>query len=1284
MYQDTVESSVDMETGYGSSYTSATPNPSEVDFPMPPFDHQERQKSLYQGSGIGGKDSNSDTERKLTKLLLGSDKGQLDSSYYPVLVVNTPAQQFSSAELEERFGFMSSVRWNVVFDCNADSNKMGLCQYVNQRKSIKILSADKFTETEDVDVLREGIDFPEIPVWLFPNGRNDVNVAGMDKMSDMDWMRERSHAVLNTVRFFSHPGVIPPGRAVVVFFLLSYSDIMVMTQLFKEFYTSKSFQDLKHFTVIAENQGILHKWIQHLESQSIVSSKDMKDRCLGGVPWQEINTYMLRLLGSCETRLPELPKFPRGQCELRKKHQSQWSDISILAKNECENTSMDESNPKFLDFVQEKESRFYQGHEVDWWNFYLSEERLNGGKGFNHVLKRQVYKRLYSDVHEVLDSQGKKVSSISMATVFHEAGSGGTTVAKNLLWDFHRQYRCAVVNRFTNDTVNQIVAFHKYGYEEGQEPGPVVLLLENLNSETMRPFLISLERETRYLENNGLAFVLIHCKRTSEPQRHQQKEESKSCVCVEHKLTAEENQWFTKKTKDLEQRSVFSEEESPELLLAFMEMKKECDPEYLKKVVKGILPRVGKESKNALNLLKYIAVVQKYNPGFAMPVSACDGFMQSQDRVMSSGRQYTSGPWEKNRQPFLELLLHEEFIQDIDGCVKGLAIVHPVIATEIVGQLGELFQQTPADMFLELLEESTILDTLSYSKGYIQAVCRDLMVRRLRKEYGDDRDTDFAPFIEEVYAEDRAKAYKIMEVGIKKFQDPFIAQQKAQLHSKREDDFDNAEQAINIALSIVSKNPYLWDTKGIILRQKMTQYEHRLDQEVISDCEMKELLSTFNESCAAFQNAQKAMEEDKGRRNYAGFVGEITTIGRFLEIVQKRVRPFCSRNTGLETLRRYLMTEYIPPDLTLPSLLEFSDTMKSLSKRVDEVLGRFTDYLVHCAQQRFGGASYRIYDDKLEKIYTAKHRFFALSSPQLEDVRVHAQYPVETAYAMRRSEVKRMNADGYQQIFDMASKKKVGDLKQAQALLRQNLRSPSLFDIKNFVFTLFALSVCSDEGLDEEEARKSVNILKMMEGKNDGFYGLFFEMLLNWPDGRPREGSKPIGETIRQLNARWTGRYRNKVYVESRHDLPRRSRIRQNYSPLKPATEFYLGLQNKKSQFVHRKSLGRVTYDIWKEDSIKKRLRRLDGVLDSKHFVLYNPDGEEPVKITLSLPIKGVPSQEPVQFYLGFSFAGPLAYDVVYKDNRETPFIAKESSTNYTSYVNQIADINERPVSYDS
>nr|XP_054752959.1 sterile alpha motif domain-containing protein 9-like isoform X2 [Lytechinus pictus] len=1280
-----VESTQGIKPGCSPSVTPSRTSATEVDSTLPLYGHPEVQETLHSSSETAGMEENSNTEKRLTNLLLGSDKGELDSSFYPVLVVNTPSQLMSSAEVGDQFGFMASVNWNAVFDCNADSNKVGLCQYVNQRKTIKILNADKFTETKDVDELREGIDFPEIPVWVFPNGRNDVNVKGMDKLSDIDWMRERSHAVLNTVRFFSDPGVIPPGRAVVVFLLLSYSDIVVMTQLFREFYTFKSFRDLKRFTIIAEDRSIMHRWIQHLESQSIVSSKTMMERCLGGVKWQEINTYMMRLLGSCETGLPVLPMVRRGQCELMKKHQSQWSDITVLAKNECENTSMDESNPNFLDFVQEKESRFYQGHGVDWWNFYLSEDKFNRGKGYNHVLKRQNYTRLHDNVLKILASPGKKVDHISMATVFHEPGAGGTTVAKNLLWDFHRDYRCAVVNRVTNDTVTQIVAFHKYGYEEGQKPGPVVLLLENLESETMRSFLISLERETRYLEVNGVAFVLIHCKRTSDPQHLLKNEGSKLlCVCIKHKLTDREKCWFTEKTKDLEKRNVFSEESSPELLLAFMVMKKECASDYLKDVVKAILPPVNSKSNksllNAVNLLKYIAVVQLYNPDFAMPVSACDGFMQTRYRITSTGQRRTLGPWEKNREPVLNLLLIEEFIQDIDGCVKGLAVVHPVIAKEIVHQLGEQFQQSRADMILELIEHSTILDTLSYCKGYIQKVCKDLMIRRLKKEYGDDKETEFAPLIEDVYKEDREKAFKIMEVGINKFKDPFIAQHKARLHSKREDDSDNAEKAINIALGINSNDSYLWDTKGVILRQKMAKYERRVDQDFISDHEMQELLDAFKESCFAFQKAKKALEEEAKRMQ--GFVGEIFSIFKLLKIVEERVRPFCFRNKGLETLRRYLMTELIPSDLSLyvPSLFEFSDTMKSLSERVDTLLGRFTDYLAQCAQQRFRGEAYKLYDDKLETIYSSRNRYFVVSHKMPQKM----QCTDETAYAMRRSEVKRMNADGYQQIFDMASPQTVGLLKRVHALLRQNLGSPNLFDIRNYVFTMFALSVCTNEDLNEEDARNSVNTLKTMEAKKEsGFYGLFFEMLLNWPDGTPRKEIVSIGKTIKQLESMWKERYRNKEFADSRHNLPRRSKIRQNQSPLKASTEFYLGLESEKSRYVHRNSIGRITYIIWKEDSIKKRLKRLDGVLYSKYFVLYNPDGEEPMKIPLSLPIKGLPSQEPVQFYLGFSFAGPLAYNVEYKDNRETPFIANESSVNYPSYVKKLHDIKEGSSSYE-
>ncbi|XP_071502547.1 sterile alpha motif domain-containing protein 9-like [Diadema antillarum] len=1246
----------------------------ELTQPAPVEEEDDSVGTVYRQNGCGIK-GNLNTRQKLAKLLLGADSGELDSSFYPVLVVNTPEAELKT-KCEEKFGFLSVVKWNVIFDCDPDSNKTGLCHFVNNRVSMKILQPDDFVRSKDIDIIREEIDFPEVPVWVFANGRLDVCEREEPKLDDIDWIRERSSAILSTVRFFSDPGVIPPGRAVVIFLLLSDADIMVMSYIFREFYTSDSFKSLGQITVIAENEDLIQGWINHLEREKLVTSSDMKQRCLSGIPWKEVSSCMLHLLGSSETCLPELPMTPKGSCPLMKKHQSQWSDISVLARNECENTSMNESNQNFEEFVQKAEAQFYQGHEVDWWNFYLSEKKLNKGRGFNQVLQRECYKVLRSHLLKKLAStRGKKVDNISMLTIFHEPGAGGTTVAKNLLWDFHRQHRCAIVRRVTRDTVQQIMAFRRYGYEHSSDAGPVVLFLDNVDSESMRPFLFGLERETRYIQDDGLVFVLIHCKRANNPEELYKHEANKPCISVQHKLTEAEKEWFTLKTEDLEKRRIFSEEKSPELLLAFMVMKTECDPQYLKKVVLGILPNITENSpkdlKNAVNLLKYIAAVQSYHPDFAMPVSACDGFMQKQHRMsLTGGRHQTYQPWEKHKPKFMDLLLIEEFIQDIDGCVKGLGIVHPTIVTEVINQLSTCFSQTPADMILELIEKSSILDTLSYSKGYIQKVCRDLMVRRKKKEYGDDHETVFAPFIEDVCREDCAKAFKIMEVGMKKFQDPFIAQQKARLHS-RYDDPEKAEEAINRALDLLDNNSYIWDTKGIILRKKMMHYDRREGDEHIRDEEMKEMFLVFNDACAAFQRAQRVMEGEIFRGNYAGFVNEIDTVFKFLEIVRKRVVPFCQGTAGMEQLRRYLTTEYIPPELKLPSLLDHNETMKELSDRVDKALDRSTDYLVQCAQQRFETKQYHILGSKLERIYVNRILFFAQKPRSLRI----AQYPSETAYAMRRSEIKHMKTDGYQQIFEMGSKKLVKELRQARDLLKKNLGVPSIFDVKNFVFVSFALLVFCDEDFDENEMQHYVNVLKGMEEKGRGFYGLFFEMLLNWPGRTTRAVTTQIQDTVRKLNDRWAERYSNKLGEEFQHNIRSRSRLRQKPQPMKPTTEFYLGMS--KHKLVHRKAFGRISYSMWKEKPVKDNLARLEGVIENKFYVIYKHEGAEPVRIRLSLPIQGLPSQEPVNFYIGFSFGGPLAYDVTYKD-RVTRFIAGESWANYPAYIYQIGDPDDK------
>ena len=1218
--------------------------------------------------------------KKLGQLLTGTEGGNLDSSFYPVLVINKPSNDMglnTEKDVQEKLGFMSAVNWNVVFDCDPDSNSTstGICHYIAEQRSIKILNLEDFSETKDVDILRERIDFPEVPAWVFPNGRYDLKEAHEEKMSSKDWTRYRCSNVQKTVQFFADPSVIPTGRAVVVFMLMSDSDFMVMSQIFKQFYISESFKDLQHFTVIANNEEILEKWVCNLHEQDIVDREEVKRRCVGGIQWEEINSCMVRLLGSIENRNPELPSSAKGMpCFLTKKQQNQWSDLSVLAKNECENTSMDDNNSDFKHFVQVKEEEFYQGQEVKWWNFYLSEKNHNKGMGFNHVLQRQSFTVLRDKVRKVLHRPGDKEEPITIVTIFHEPGAGGTTVTKNILWTFHREFRCAEVKRVTEDTVMQIMSFRSHGYLPDQKPGPTVLLLENLDSDTMRLFLIKLERETRYIKDDGIVFLLLHCKRTNEPKKLLEKESKNNTICVDvvHNLSPKERDWFKKKTDDLEKRLVFSEKDSPEHLLAFMVMKTECEESYLRNLVRGILPQgdPSKEEKNSLNLLKYIAMLFMRNPDFAMPVAACDGFMQKTVRLTYSGREYhTYTPWEKRRPHFLKLLLVEDFISDIDGCCKGLKIVHLKVAQEVLAQCSEMLNQTPADMFLELLEKSQILDTLSYSKGYIQRVCRDLMVHRLRKEDGHEEDSKFAPFIEEVFKEDRDKAIKMLDVGVKKFKDAFVAQQKARLHSIYERDWVRAEEAIDAALKLRRDNSYLYDTKGIILREKMSEFDPPHSEKELSDDEMTELLATFTSSCDAFQEAQQVMEKE-ATPNYAVFMSEVSSIFRFLDIVRKRVQPFCQGNHGLREFRKYLIDGKLPRDLIIPSLTntENHDALKNLGQRVDIAFERVTDYQVQCGQTRFGAGQHNILDSKLAKYTEDRLRYF--NQPYTSD-ESSVQYHAETACAARRAEVRMNLADGYIKIFELAQGRKVKTLKRVQILLRQNLKRPAYFDVKNLILTSFALAQCGEACDDESEVREWVNQLKGMEEKTRGLYGLFFEMLLNWPDEKGyRKEYRSIHYTINELNLRWKEQYSKSNVGSLTQKMHSRSMIQKRHSPMKPKTEFFLGNTHGMGRFVHRTSLGRTSYSTWNDPKRTKLLRRLDGVFKDDQKMTYMPQGTEKIDIKLSLPMKGLPSREPAQFFLGFSFAGPLAYDPKYKTkDTSTPFLARETQVKCPSYV---------------
>jgi len=74
---------------------------------------------------------------------------------------------------------------------------------------------------------------------------------------------------------------------------------------------------------------------------------------------------------------------------------------------------------------------FLRGHEVSWYDL-----------GLRYDVERDVTRRLCAEIRQGLGNGRPR-----RLNLFHAPGAGGTTVARRVLWDFHKEYPCVIVQR---------------------------------------------------------------------------------------------------------------------------------------------------------------------------------------------------------------------------------------------------------------------------------------------------------------------------------------------------------------------------------------------------------------------------------------------------------------------------------------------------------------------------------------------------------------------------------------------------------------------------------------------------------------------------------------------------------------------------------------------------------------------------------------------------------------------------------------------------------------------
>ncbi|XP_038046658.1 sterile alpha motif domain-containing protein 9-like [Patiria miniata] len=1204
-------------------------------------------------------------EARLRMLLTGDERGELDQSYYPVLIANKPATPAGNDTdaIARQFGFIKTIKWTTVLDFNSKSKVDGLCKLYHGDRMVSLQQPELFKRIESDEEFRNTIEFPEKTVWVFANGREDDQNIQAPKMALPEWHKERRRDVEASVTFFSQPSVIPQGRAVIMFLLLSEDDIDILCDTFGKL--SSSFQSLQNIVCIAEDQELYSKFVSYVTRW--FSQDEIDKRSLVGLDWQEINRIMMRMNGVNQTTKNKLPSNLRpGQCFLSEKQKDEWNHITVVCKNECENTDMDDTSPSYQQFVKRKELDFYHGEKVDWWNFAIGEKEKKIRQTCGHVLKRKGFGEVLRKVRKPLDSSRSGDSLIVTVTLLHQPGAGGSTLARHVLWELHKDYRCVVVNRVTSRTVNQIMEVRQYGYgkEQARKILPVCVLVDNLDDVEVLDLIADLEEKSKYVRvDGGAVCVLLHCKRNADPHKaiKAKDRDPDLYIPLTQKLNQTEKKWFQQKYIELEHKEneYKTGDYTPDNLLAFMVMKEEFNKEYITNVVSRILQDI---KGNELKLIKLCALVNSHIHEADIPISCCDTFMAgtwAKGKTIHFTRHTLN--WEKSVSASFRIMV----VLTENRTIK---ILHKSIAEEALKQtLRESGDQSLADVTLEFLD-SDLLRSSSYSRKNLAKTTHDLLIRRERVE---DMKTEFSVLIEDICEKQGSeKAIQILKKGVEILEDAFVAQQLARFYLIKEKDFEMAHTFAVRALDINPQNPYFWDTKGRVYKAHFDTLTepYVLDQQPLSDEVWNEVYSLSFEAMKTFHKSYEVSKESAPTRiEYTGLYTELNVAFRLLQVIHLCVEPFRTQG-DINVLKMYLLKLNLPTGVCLPSWDSETHTqVRDLKYRVDEVLeimdGK-TTYYKDGSTANIAGQKLDEMRENIKKYSTIYKKYYGEPQPK-QKTRYTDTDPMSVAEYRRRC-VDELRCGSFREIFDRAKAKQRKVLEESRDLLLQNSSHFNSFDLKNLICIHLALSSLGEKSVSADYVYQEFvrPFYAMDRPKDESCWPSFLMTMFLWPItgvASERRDRYDLTEHITELKKRWEV---DRNFSDARLPQVYERVRRQIKSQMRPRTHFFLGQGEDLQVFAHITELSATQGKLdrrdagddsfWQSELVKERLVRLEGTLLNATSLLHRfHKDKDPIDIKLAVPYEKLASQESVTFYLGFSWNGPVAYDVTLSTDTE-------------------------------
>ncbi|XP_061054544.1 sterile alpha motif domain-containing protein 9 [Eubalaena glacialis] len=1192
---------------------------------------------------------------KLVKLLTGN-QDLLDNSYYEwyILVINKchPTQI-------KHLDFLKEIKWFAVLEFDPESVSKGVVKAYKETRVANLHFPSLYVEGKTTNEKITSLNLYQQLSWIFCNGRLDLDSEKYKPLDPSSWQREKASEVRKLISFLTCEDIMPRGKFLVVFLLLSSVDDPrdPLIETFCAFY-----QDLKgmeNILCICTHSRICQGWKDLLEARLTKQQDELSSQCVSTLSLEEINGTILKLKSVTQSSKRFLPSIGSSTV-LLKKEEDIMSALEILCENECEGTLLEKDKKKLLEFKASKEEDFYRGGKVSWWNFYFSSENYS-----SPFVKRDKYEGLEEMIQNWADSS--KPTCVKIIHLFHHPGCGGTTLAMHILWELRKKFRCAVLKNKRVDFSEigeQVTNLITYGTTNNQEYLPVLLLVDDFEEQD-NVYLLQASIQTavanRYIRYEKPLVIILNCWRSQNPEKSAKISDS---IALIQQLSSKEQRAFELKLKEIEEQHKNFKD-----FYSFMIMKTNFNKKYIENVVRNILKGQNISTKEA-KLFSFLALLNSYVPDTTISLSQCEKFLGITNKKAFWGTEKL----EDKMGTYSTILIKTEVVECGSYC--GVRIIHPLIAIRSLEELKISYDLHKSQIMLDMLTENVFYETGIGKSKFLEDM-QTLLLTRQRNEHEGETGTWFSPFIEALHRDEGNVAVKnVLLEGIHRFNpNAFICQALTRHFYIKEKDFNSALCWANKAKKLEPDNSYISDTLGQVYKSKIRWWiEDNGRNRNISVDDLSDLLDSAVHASNAFKESQQQSEDreyeakerfyQKSKRRYdtyniAGYQGEIEVGLYTIQILQ--LLPFFDNKSELskrDMINFISGSNDIPGDpshefkVVLKNFIPYLTNLKfSLKKSFDF----FDDYFVLLKPRNNIKQNAEAKTRRKVAGYFKKYAdiFGPSEESQNTDLGPKLSLPLQVELYRRSLEV--LKADKFSGLLEYLIKTQEDAIHTMEDIMNKYTflfeqctvrilpREKQNFILANII--LYCIKPTSKIVKPIKTLKGQLREVLQQVGTTCRYSEPYFlASLLFWPGNQQLDqDSKQMEKYAWSLENSFRGQYKHM------------------YRTKQPIAYFFLGKGNNMNRLVHKGKIDQCfrktadinslwqSGDVWKEEKVRELLLRLKGRAENNClYIEYGINEKVTIPITPAFfgQLRSGRSIEKVSFYLGFSFGGPLAYDI--------------------------------------